>query len=47
MAILIATLVVGLVGLIIGIALEFAGNKFYVEVGERETEIRACLPGNN
>ena len=33
-AILIATLVVGIVGLIIGVALVFAGNKFYVEVDE-------------
>ena len=46
-AILIATLVVGIVGLVIGVALVFAGKKFYVEVDERETQIRACLPGNN
>ena len=47
MEILIATLVVGIVGLIIGIALVFAGKKFYVEVDERETLVRECLPGNN
>ena len=46
-AILIATLVVGIIGLVIGIALVFAGNKFYVEVDERETQVRECLPGNN
>ena len=46
-AILIATLVVGIVGLVIGVALVFAGKKFYVEVDERETEVRECLPGNN
>ena len=34
-AILSATLVVGVVGLVIGIALVFAGKKFYVEVDER------------
>ena len=46
-AILIATLVVGIVGLVIGVALVFAGKKFYVEVDERETQVRECLPGNN
>ena len=46
-AILIATLVVGIVGLVIGVALVFAGKKFYVEVDERETLVRECLPGNN
>ncbi len=45
--IIIATLVVGVIGLIIGIALVAAGRKFYVEVDERETQVRACLPGNN
>ncbi len=47
MAIVIATLVVAIVGLIIGIALVFAGKKFYVETDERETAVRECLPGNN
>ncbi len=47
MAILIATLVVGVIGLLIGIALVYAGKKFEVEVDERETQIRSCLPGNN
>ena len=46
-AILIATLVVGIVGLVIGVALVFAGKKFYVEVDEREVLVRECLPGNN
>lgn len=45
--IIIATLVVGLVGLVIGVALVAAGKKFYVEVDEREEQVRACLPGNN
>lgn len=47
MGILIATLVVGIVGLVIGVSLVFAGNKFYVETDEREIKIRECLPGNN
>ncbi len=47
MDILIATLVVGVIGLIIGIALVEAGKKFYVEVDPREASVRECLPGNN
>lgn len=45
--IIIATLVVGLVGLVIGVSLVAAGKKFYVEADEREEQVRACLPGNN
>ena len=45
--IIIATLVVGVIGLLIGIALVATGKKFHVEVDERETAIRECLPGNN
>lgn len=45
--IIIATLVVGVIGLLIGIALVFAGKKFYVEVDERIPQVRECLPGNN
>lgn len=47
MEIITATLVVGVTGLVIGIALVFAGKKFHVETDERETEIREHLPGNN
>lgn len=47
MGILTATLVVGVVGLLIGVALVFAGKKFYVDSDEREGMIRECLPGNN
>lgn len=47
MGILIATLVVSMTGLAIGIALVFAGNKFQVETDERIGLIRECLPGNN
>ncbi|MCD8196656.1 MAG: RnfABCDGE type electron transport complex subunit B [Lachnospiraceae bacterium] len=45
--IIIAMLVVGVIGLIIGVALVGAGKKFYVEVDENEIAIRECLPGNN
>lgn len=42
-----AAAVVGGVGLIIGLFLGFSGEKFKVEVDERETKVRAELPGNN
>ena len=45
--IVIATLIVGVIGLLIGAALVAAGKKFYVEVDEREALVRECLPGNN
>lgn len=47
MEILIATLVVGTIGLLIGVALVAAGAFFHVEVDEREAAVRANLPGNN
>ena len=40
MEIVIATLVVGVIGLLIGIARVSAGKKFHVEVDERETAVR-------
>ncbi len=46
-AIITATLVVGIIGLVIGIALVAAGKKFHVEVDEKEIAVRECLPGNN
>ena len=46
-AILTATLVIAVVGIIVGAALVYIGNRFYVEVDERETAIREVLPGNN
>lgn len=45
--ILLATLVVGLTGVIIAILLSIAGEKFKVEVDEKEIKIREELPGNN
>ncbi len=43
MEIVTATLVVGVIGLVIG----FAGQKFHVEVDEREAAVRGALPGSN
>ena len=45
--ILIATGVVGAVGLFIGLFLGVAGIKFKVEVDEREEAVLEALPGNN
>ena len=47
MLIIITILLLGLIGLIIGFCLVKAGEKFYVEVDQKEIDIRACLPGNN
>ena len=45
--ILIATAIVGAVGLFIGLFLGIAGIKFKVDVDEREEAVLAALPGNN
>ena len=45
--IIIATLVLAVCGVLVGVGLVFTGKKFYVEVDERETAVRECLPGNN
>lgn len=45
--IIIATIVVGGTGLIIGLLLGFAGKAFEVEVDEKEIAIREALPSNN
>ena len=45
--IVIATIVVGATGIIIGLLLGVAGEKFKVEVNEKELFIRDLLPGNN
>lgn len=42
-----ATVVVGIVGLMIGLALGIAAIKFAVEVDEKETAVLNALPGNN
>ncbi|MBE5923664.1 MAG: RnfABCDGE type electron transport complex subunit B [Lachnospiraceae bacterium] len=46
-SILIAMAIVGGTGLVIGILLGIAGEKFKVEVDEREKKVRDALPGNN
>lgn len=45
--ILVACLVVGITGLIIGVLLGFAGKAFAVEVNEKEIQVREVLPGSN
>lgn len=45
--IIITTLVVAIVGLIIGIALVYADQRFKVVEDERVALVRECLPGNN
>ncbi|MCM1500624.1 MAG: RnfABCDGE type electron transport complex subunit B [Clostridium sp.] len=46
-SIILAAAMVGGTGVIIGILLGIAGEKFAVEVDERETAVREALPGNN
>lgn len=46
-SIILAIAVVGGTGVIIGILLGIAGEKFAVEVDEKEVAVRECLPGNN
>ena len=45
--VMISTLVIGLVGLVLGLALVTASKKFYVEVDDRVTRVRECLRGSN
>ena len=45
--IIIAAAVVGVVGIVIGVLLGVASEKFKVEVDERVTLVREELPGNN
>lgn len=45
--IIIATAVLGGIGIIIGVLLGIAGEKLQVEVDEKELQVRELLPGNN
>ena len=45
--IIITTLVIAAIGIVVGAGLVATGNKFHVEVDERESAVRECLPGNN
>ena len=47
MGIIIAAVIVGATGIIIGVLLGVASEKFKVEVDEKEILVRAELPGNN
>ena len=46
-SVLIAAAVVGVVGILSGILLGVASEKFKVKVDEKEIQIREILPGNN
>ncbi|MBR1560035.1 MAG: RnfABCDGE type electron transport complex subunit B [Clostridia bacterium] len=45
--IIVTTLVIAIVGIVVGAGLVYTGNKFHVDVDEREAAVRECLPGNN
>lgn len=47
MGVLIAAGIIGAIGIIIGVLLGIASEKFKVEVDEKEILVRAELPGNN
>ena len=47
MVILITTVMILVIGVIVGVGLVYTGKKFYVPVDEREAAVRECLPGNN
>ena len=45
--ILITSIVITVIGIIVGYGLVYTSRKFHVEVDEREAAVRAVLPGNN
>ena len=45
--VIIATLMVGVVGLLLGLLLGVTGHIFAVEIDPKQSAIRGCLPGNN
>ena len=45
--VIMAAIVVGAIGLLIGLLLGFAAKAFAVPVDEKEIEVREFLPGNN
>ena len=45
--VIVTILLLAIIGLVIGILLVKAGDAFYVEVDQKEIDVRACLPGNN
>ncbi|MDO4804383.1 MAG: RnfABCDGE type electron transport complex subunit B [Lachnospiraceae bacterium] len=44
---IVTIILLAIVGLLVGIMLVFAGEKFRVEVDPKEAQVRECLPGNN
>ena len=46
-SILYAAAVIGIVGILAGILLGVASEKFKVKVDEKEIKVREALPGNN
>ena len=46
-AIILAAVMVGGTGIVIGILLGLAGKAFHVETDPREVAVREVLPGNN
>ena len=47
LTIIITTLVIAVIGIIVGEGLVYTDTRFKVEVDERESAVRECLPGNN
>ena len=47
MEIILAAVIVGGTGLLLGLFLGVAGKKFAVEIDEKEQQVREQLPGNN
>ena len=47
LTIIITTVVIAVIGLAVGAGLVYTGKKFEVDVDERESAVRECLPGNN
>lgn len=45
--IIISAAVVAITGIVVGLGLGVFGEKFKVEIDEREAAVRSCLPGNN
>ena len=45
--ILITTVMITVIGIVVGAGLVYMGKKFHVDVDVREAAVRECLPGNN
>ncbi len=45
--VVLSTVLVAVLGLLLGVALSYAGKKLHVPVDARESQIREALPGNN